>query len=92
MRTVDGGRTWDAVYSRKTPDGWTSTGLDVTTAYGVHFDPFDRKRLFITYTDIGAFRSEDSGTSWLSATEGAPRRGGLRTALSCMASTRAVLP
>jgi hypothetical protein len=24
----------------------------VTTAYGVHFDPFNRKRQFITYTDI----------------------------------------
>ena len=23
--------------------GWTTTGLDVTTNYGVHFDPFDTK-------------------------------------------------
>jgi len=74
MRTTDGGRTWEHVYTRKTDAGWTSTGLDVTTTYGVHFDPFDRKRLFITYTDIGAFRSEDGGTSWLSATTGVPAR------------------
>ena len=74
MRTVNGGQTWEAVYTRKTPAGWTSTGLDVTTTYGVHFDPFDPKRLFITYTDIGAFRSEDGGASWLSATEGVPAR------------------
>jgi photosystem II stability/assembly factor-like uncharacterized protein len=73
MRTTDGGATWDGVYSRKIDDaGWSTVGLDVTTNYGVHFDPFDSKRIFITYTDIGAFRSEDGGTSWTSATMGVP--------------------
>jgi photosystem II stability/assembly factor-like uncharacterized protein len=73
MRTTDGGATWDGVYSRKVDDeGWSTVGLDVTTNYGVHFDPFDPKRIFITYTDIGAFRSEDGGTSWTSATMGVP--------------------
>ncbi len=72
MRTSDGGKTWEAVYSKGTAAGWTSTGLDVTTNYGVHFDPFDGKRMFITYTDIGAFRSEDGGRSWVSSTAGVP--------------------
>jgi hypothetical protein len=39
----------------------------------VHFDPFDAKRVFISYTDIGAFRSEDGGRSWIGSTEGIPR-------------------
>jgi photosystem II stability/assembly factor-like uncharacterized protein len=74
MRTTDGGATWAAVYSRKVNDaGWTSLGLDVTTSYGIHFDPFDPKRQFITYTDIGLFRSEDGGVSWTSSTAGVPR-------------------
>jgi photosystem II stability/assembly factor-like uncharacterized protein len=74
MRTSDGGATWEAVYSRKLPGGaWTTTGLDVTTTYGVHFDPFDSKRQFITYTDIGLFRSEDGGASWTSSTTGVPQ-------------------
>ncbi|MBZ5625171.1 MAG: hypothetical protein LAQ69_41695 [Acidobacteriia bacterium] len=73
LRTSDGGKTWEALYSRRTAEGWTSTGLDVTTSYGVHFDPFDAKRIFITYTDIGAFRSEDGGRSWMSSTSGVPR-------------------
>jgi photosystem II stability/assembly factor-like uncharacterized protein len=74
MRTVDGGLNWDAVYSRKNSQGaWTTTGLDVTTSYGVHFDPFDTSREFITYTDIGLFRSEDGGQSWVSSTTGVPR-------------------
>ena len=62
MRTRDGGKTWEGVYSRRLDDqSSTTTGLDVTTNYGVHFDPFDRQRLFITYTDIGMFRSENGG-------------------------------
>ena len=74
MRTTDGGATWVAVYSKKVDQsGWTSTGLDVTNAYGYHFDPFDQKRQFITTTDIGLFRSEDGGKSWISSTSGVPR-------------------
>ena len=74
MRTSDGGATWAGLYSRKVNvGGWTSVGLDVTTTYGVHFDPFDSKRIFITYTDIGLFRSEDGGASWTSSTSGVPQ-------------------
>lgn len=74
MRTTDGGATWVAVYSKKVDQsGWTSTGLDVTNAYGYHFDPFDHVRQFITTTDIGLFRSEDGGKSWISSTTGVPR-------------------
>jgi photosystem II stability/assembly factor-like uncharacterized protein len=73
MRTLDGGRTWDAVYSRRVGEGtYTTTGIDVTTNYGVFFDPFDARRMFIAYTDIGLFRSEDGGESWTSSTEGVP--------------------
>jgi photosystem II stability/assembly factor-like uncharacterized protein len=74
MKTSDGGGTWWAVYSRKVPSGeWTSTGLDVTNVYGIHFDLFDSKRQFLTYTDIGLFRSEDNGASWQSSTTGVPK-------------------
>jgi photosystem II stability/assembly factor-like uncharacterized protein len=72
LRTLDGGTSWEAVYSTRTPDGaWKTTGLDVTTSYGVHFDPFDPRHMFIGYTDIGLFASDDGGASWYSAT----RRG-----------------
>ena len=74
MRTRDGGESWQAVYSKKMPQGgYTTTGLDVTTNYGVHFDPFDSGHIFITYTDIGLFQSADGGTTWSSATAGVPR-------------------
>ena len=64
----DGGAHWDALYSQPSGAGFTTTGLDPNTCYGVHFDPFDSRRLFISYTDIGLFRSEDGGQSWQSAT------------------------
>jgi photosystem II stability/assembly factor-like uncharacterized protein len=73
MRSSDGGKNWDAVYSQGLENGYTTTGLDNTTCYGVHFDPFDSKRMFISYTDIGMFSSQDGGTSWMSATAGVPR-------------------
>jgi photosystem II stability/assembly factor-like uncharacterized protein len=73
LRTADGGANWQAVYSRRVAGaGYATTGLDVTTNYGVFFDPFDPKRMFIAYTDIGLFRSENGGESWASATLGVP--------------------
>jgi len=73
-RTLDGGRTWAQVNSaRRGDDRWTSRGLDVTSTYGVHWDPFDAKRLFISTTDIGLFRSEDGGATWTGSTTGVPR-------------------
>ena len=72
-RTLDGGRTWETVNSvRSGDDAWTTRGLDVTTNYGVHFDPFDARHLIVSYTDIGAFQSRDGGSSWTSATAGIP--------------------
>ena len=74
LGSTDGGAHWQALYSRpaESGGGWRSTGLDVTTTYGVHFDPFDARRLLISYTDIGPFRSEDGGESWHAASEGIP--------------------
>ncbi len=51
-----------------------SRGLDVTNTYGIHWDPFDAKRVFLSNTDIGLFRSEDGGASWTSSIEGVPLR------------------
>jgi hypothetical protein len=74
-RTLDGGRTWAQVSSaRRGDDRWVSRGLDVTSTYGVHWDPFDAQRVFVSTTDIGLFRSEDGGGTWTGSTRGVPTR------------------
>ncbi len=72
-RTLDGGKTWKEVNSRRVDgDQWTTTGLDVTTNYGVQFDPFNLKHVYIDYTDIGLFQSNNGGASWKSSSSGVP--------------------
>ncbi|HEY9488918.1 MAG TPA: hypothetical protein VIQ51_11320, partial [Chryseosolibacter sp.] len=73
MKTKDGGKTWREVYSVEQDDGsYASRGLDVTTAYGVHFDPFDSEHIAISYTDIGYHHSYNGGKSWFRSVEGVP--------------------
>jgi photosystem II stability/assembly factor-like uncharacterized protein len=78
-KTTDGGANWEALYSQGTDQGYTTTGLDPNTCYGVHFDPFDPRRIFISYTDIGLFRSENGGKSWISSTTSGVPRGWVNT-------------
>jgi len=73
MKTTNGGKTWEEVYSISNGDGtFTSRGMDVTTTYGVHFDPFDSKHIAISYTDIGYHHSYDGGKSWIRSVTGVP--------------------
>jgi photosystem II stability/assembly factor-like uncharacterized protein len=74
-RTADGGTSWAQVHSERSgEDRWSTRGLDVTTTYGVQFDPFDPRTVYIPYTDIGLFRSEDGGETWTGSTTGIPTR------------------
>ncbi len=73
-KTTDGGKTWKQTYSHEMPDGsYASGGLDVTTCYGVHFDPFDDNHFFICYTDMGLFQTFNSGKSWFHSLNNIPR-------------------
>lgn len=74
FHTLDGGATWRQLISEDGPQGARSRGMDVTTTYGVHFDPFDANHLFVTYTDIGLFRSRTGGRTWEHAVAGIPRQ------------------
>jgi photosystem II stability/assembly factor-like uncharacterized protein len=72
-RTLDGGKTWKEVNSRRVDgDQWTTRGLDVTTNYGVQFDPFDSNHIYMDNTDMGLFQSGNGGASWQSSTSGVP--------------------
>lgn len=74
-KTTNGGESWEQVYSNNNPDGsYTGNGLDVTTSYGIHFDPFDKDHYFISYTDIGLFHTFNGGESWHHSITGVPER------------------
>ncbi|MEP6952195.1 MAG: hypothetical protein ABI863_23085 [Ginsengibacter sp.] len=74
FKTVDGGKTWEQAYSHIMPDSSSaSNGLDVTTCYGVHFDPFDKNHFFVCYTDIGLFHTFNGGVSWFHSITNVPR-------------------
>jgi photosystem II stability/assembly factor-like uncharacterized protein len=74
-RTLDGGATWQEMNSRRvSDDSWTSRGLDVTTNYGVQFDPFDSRHIYMDNTDMGLFQSADGGQSWRSTSDGIPEK------------------
>ncbi len=67
-RTRDGGKTWRGVYSQRLSEGVvTTTGLDVLTTHGIHFDPFDPDHWLVSFTDIGMFESR-AGDAWREAT------------------------
>ena len=77
VKTENGGKSWEAVYTRPLPDGsWTTRGIEVTTGYDVVFDPFDINHIFLALTDIGLMESKNGGEGWLSATHdnGVPPR------------------
>jgi photosystem II stability/assembly factor-like uncharacterized protein len=75
IKSENGGRTWEQCIDREFEDrSFTTRGLDVTTTYGVHFDPFDPQHIFISYTDIGLFDSFNGGKSWNHAITGIPRQ------------------
>jgi photosystem II stability/assembly factor-like uncharacterized protein len=74
FRTADGGRTWNQLYCNRLPDGsYSGRCIEVTTCYGVHFDPFDREHMVISYTDIGGMQSTNGGKSWKNILNGVPR-------------------
>jgi photosystem II stability/assembly factor-like uncharacterized protein len=73
FRTLDGGKSWRQVITEHVgKDRWTTTGFDVTNCYGLHFDPFDPKALYLSQTDVGLFKSEDGGATWKSSISGIP--------------------
>lgn len=80
--TTDGGKKWAQIQSRR-EDGqgppakgqrWASIGIEDTSCWRYVFDPHEKNRTYICYTDIGFMRSEDRGKSWCDATAGIPWR------------------
>lgn len=71
--TFDGGRRWQVAQSKSSKvfgmfgkhRAWPGTGLGVTSTWNYDIDPFDPKRHYICYTDVGFARSLDAGQTWI---------------------------
>ncbi len=78
--STNGGKSWYQAYSRRAAgqgnpgrgQRWESCGAEDTTCWRYVFDPHDRNRTYICYTDIGFARSEDRGKSWIGESKGRP--------------------
>ncbi len=64
--TTDGGKTWFNGHTRESrqQEFFECTGLVVTTVHHYYVDPFEPRRRYIAYTDIGFARSLDEGRTW----------------------------
>ncbi len=77
--TRDGGESWQQAMNTpagKQPDDgrprFASNGLEVTSCWYYLFDPWERNRRYIAYTDIGFARSLDADKTWSWAAKGCP--------------------
>ncbi|MFH1378262.1 MAG: hypothetical protein ABIH86_05880 [Planctomycetota bacterium] len=91
--TRDGGETWDVVYTVPNDGGksFTGYGLEVTKAYDSAFKPGDPNTLFLCYTDIGGFRSDDYGRSFNITMDGAQTHYGNGYAINLWNTMYAIL-
>ncbi len=71
--TRDGGDSWQQMMNEVVaPKLYRCTGLEVTSCWKFLFDPFDKNRRYINYTDIGFTRSTDQGETWSWSAQGCP--------------------
>ncbi|MEN8145223.1 MAG: hypothetical protein ABFS14_09760 [Gemmatimonadota bacterium] len=73
FRSADGGRTWQEVVGFAAlgqAESWGSYGGNEPCVGSVALDPTNQHRLYAGVRIGGAYRSEDSGASWVSISEG----------------------
>lgn len=78
IKSTDGGKSWFQTYCAETSPGsgfWSGNGLNVTCLHDVVFDPFDTKKIYAGYWDVGFLRSLDGGLSWQRSVEGLLHEG-----------------
>jgi len=63
-KTTDAGATWEQMYATRTPNGWTTRGMECMAVEDITFDPSDPDVLYVAYDDFGPFRSDDGGHSF----------------------------
>lgn len=61
----DGGESWQSAYTSPVGNGWDGRGLEATFIYDFAFDADNPDRVYMGYDDMGLWRSDDAGESYL---------------------------
>ncbi|MEM6967445.1 MAG: T9SS type A sorting domain-containing protein, partial [Bacteroidota bacterium] len=63
--SFDGGNTFNHLHTNEVGnDTWQSTGFDNVVMLDIDINESDNDEMYITFADIGLFRSTDGGASW----------------------------
>lgn len=66
VRTLDGGKTWTDITSKRTGNGWSGRGYSGLCSMNFRFDPFRKDRAILLAMDAGkCWESTDGLKSWV---------------------------
>ena len=66
FKSTDKGETWTEAYSQRvSPTTWAGRGIEVMEAFDVAVDPNNPDRWWVGYDDMGLFRTDDAGLTFL---------------------------
>lgn len=61
----DAGKTWNPAFTTQVGTAWKGNGLELMNTETISFHPTNPNILWIGYDDMGLFRSEDGGNSFM---------------------------
>jgi photosystem II stability/assembly factor-like uncharacterized protein len=85
FRTNDGGETWTEAYaSPRGENTWAGRGVELLVTFDVAVDPNQSDRWWVAYDDMGLWRTDDAGQSFvrMDAVQADPVTGGTDGAFS----------
>ncbi len=63
--STDWGGTWINAFTTAVGGGWKGNGLELMNTEGIAFHPTDPNVLYVSYDDMGLFRSDDADNSYI---------------------------
>jgi len=64
-KSTDAGRTWQQIYTSQVGSAWRGNGLEMMMTEGMAFDLSNSDIVYVGYDDMGPFRSNDGGISFM---------------------------
>lgn len=64
FKTLDGGQTWNQIYTEKLGEYWRGRGIELMEIFDIGFHPLNPDILYLCYDDMGFWRSDDRGFSF----------------------------